>query len=135
MAAVINTVIGTGQRGYSGDNGPGLEATMDNPFHLALDPSENNLYFADCFNFAVRKINLSTGILTNFAGNGVQGHSGDGGAAVKSNIDEIYAIQVDQNGDVYICQRFNPSIRKISSTTDFKRVAGDKLSAAGEYQK
>ena len=115
MAAIINTIAGTGQKGYSGDNGPALKSTMDNPFHVALDPTETQLYFADCFNFAVRKVDLSTGVVTNFAGNGVQGHSGDGGPAVEANIDEIYAIQVDQNNNVYICQRFNPSIRKIDS--------------------
>ena len=51
MAAVINTIAGTGQKGYSGDNGPALKSTMDNPFHVALDPTETQLYFADCFNF------------------------------------------------------------------------------------
>ena len=132
MAAVINTIAGTGQKGYSGDNGPALKSTMDNPFHVALDPTETQLYFADCFNFSVRKIDLSTGVVTNFAGNGVQGHSGDGGPAVEANIDEIYAIQVDQNNNVYICQRFNPSIRKIDSETGIiSTIAGTGAPGSG----
>ena len=133
MAAVINTVVGTGQKGYSGDNGPALQSTMDNPFHVALDSTETHLYFADCFNFAVRKVNLSSGVVTNFAGTGVQGHSGDGGPAVEANIDEIYAIQVDQNENVYICQRFNPSIRKVSSETGIiSTIAGTGIPGSGD---
>ena len=71
-------------------------------------------------------------MFTNFAGNGVQGHSGDGGPAVEANIDEIYAIQVDQNNNVYICQRFNPSIRKIDSETGIiSTIAGTGTPGSG----
>lgn len=132
MVAIIDTVVGTGQKGHTGDNGPALEATMDNPFHVALDSSEENLYFADCFNYTVRKVHLSTGIVTNFAGTGVQGHSGDGNLAIEANIDEIYAIQVDQSGNVYICQRFNPAIRKIDAETGIiTTIAGTGVPGSG----
>ena len=100
MSSVIQSIVGTGDQGYSGDGGPAKEATMDNPFHVEIDPSGRYLYIADCFNFRVRRLDLETGIITNFAGNGNQGHSGDGGNANEASIDEIYAVQVDKNGNV-----------------------------------
>jgi DNA-binding beta-propeller fold protein YncE len=132
MNKKILTVVGDGNQGYSGDGGLSLRSQMDNPFHVELDPSGRFLYFADCFNFRIRKADLTTGIVENFAGTGNQGHSGDGGSALQADIDEIYAIQVDQNGDVYICQRFNPSIRKIDYATGIiSTVAGTSIAGSG----
>ena len=122
----ISSIVGNGEQGYSGDGGPATAATMDNPFHVEFDPSYSYLYIADCFNYAIRRLDMQSGELTTFAGAGEAGHTGDGGPATDAKIDEIYAIQVDANGDVYILQRFNPSIRKIDSTTGvITTVAGD----------
>ena len=60
----ITTVAGTGAQGYSGDGGPATDAEMDNPFHVDLDPTGRLLYFADCFNYRVRKVDLDTGVVT-----------------------------------------------------------------------
>jgi streptogramin lyase len=99
---------------------------MDNPFHVEFDPSYRWLYIADCFNYAIRTVDMQSGELTTFAGTGEAGHTGDGGPAIEAKIDEIYAIQVDVNGDVYILQRFNPSIRKIDAASGIiTTVAGD----------
>ncbi len=80
----------------------------------------------------MRAVDMNTRQLSNFAGNGTQGHSGDGGPATEASIDEIYAIQITSNGDVYIAQRFNPSIRKIDGSTGIiTTVAGDGSIAYG----
>ena len=126
MTTSITSIVGNGEQGYSGDDGPATLATMDNPFHVEFDPSYRWLYIADCFNYAIRRLDMQTGDLTTFAGTGESGHSGDGGPATEAKIDEIYAIQVDDNGDVYILQRFNPAIRRIDIATDvISTVAGD----------
>ena len=122
----ISSIVGNGEQGYSGDGGPAVAVTMDNPFHVEFDPSYRWLYIADCFNYAIRRLDMQSGELTTFAGTGEAGHTGDGGPAMEAKIDEIYAIQVDGNGDVYILQRFNPSIRKIDIETGvIITVAGD----------
>ena len=126
MTTTISSIVGSGAQGYTGDGGPATLATMDNPFHVEFDPSCRWLYIADCFNYAIRRLDMQSGELTTFAGTGESGHTGDGGAAVEAKIDEIYAIQVDDNGDVYILQRFNPAIRKIDIATGIiSTVAGD----------
>ena len=95
---VIETIAGNGNQGYSGDGGNAIDATMDNPFHV--DISGEFLYFADCFNYRVRRVDLSLGTVENFAGTGEKGHSGDGSEALNANIDEIYAIQADTDESV-----------------------------------
>jgi sugar lactone lactonase YvrE len=52
---VITTVAGNGARGYSGDRGPALNAAFNNPSAVAFD-EEGNLWIADTYNSAVRKV-------------------------------------------------------------------------------
>ena len=126
MTTTISSIVGNGEQGYTGDGGPATAGTMDNPFHVEFDAAYRWLYIADCFNYAIRRLDMQSGELTTFAGTGEAGHTGDGGPATEAKIDEIYAIQVDGNGDVYILQRFNPSIRKIDAATGvISTVAGD----------
>ena len=51
----IERVAGTGERGFSGDLGPPLEAKFDSPYGLAFDVT-GNLYVADTFNNRIRVI-------------------------------------------------------------------------------
>ena len=53
-SATINTVIGTGQAAYFGDNGPGLQAAVNFPAGLSFD-SSGNLIIADTDNSVIRK--------------------------------------------------------------------------------
>jgi uncharacterized protein (TIGR03437 family) len=53
-STTINTVIGTGQAAYYGDNGPGFEAAVNFPAGLSLDGS-GNLIIADTDNSVIRK--------------------------------------------------------------------------------
>jgi hypothetical protein len=122
----ITSVAGNGAQGYDGDGGLAVQALMDNPFHVDLDRSERFLYVADCFNYCVRKVDLQAGVISTIAGTGEAGYSGDGGLATEAQIEEPYAIQVDDNGDVYILQRFSPAIRKVDAETGIiSTVAGD----------
>ena len=77
---IIETVAGTGEAGYSGDGGPALQASFNQPYGLAIG-LDGAIYAADRHNAAVRRIDGATGIVTTFAGNGSAGYSGDGGPA------------------------------------------------------
>ena len=126
MATAITTVAGTGAQGYDGDGGPANQSLMDNPFHVELDRSQRHLFIADCFNYCVRMVDLQTNVIATIAGTGEAGYSGDGGPATEARIEEIYAVQVADNGDVYILQRFSPAIRKVDASTGIiTTVAGD----------
>ena len=66
----IHTIAGTGKKGYSGDGGPAKEATFNRPHSIALDGAKGHLYVADIGNHRIRRIDLKSGKVTGFAGNG-----------------------------------------------------------------
>ena len=51
------------------------------------------------------------------AGSGRQGYSGDGGPATEATLNNLYSLQVDTNGDIYIVDRLNAAIRKVDAAT------------------
>src|SRR5262249_1740033 len=101
----IDTVAGTGKPGHP-DGGKATEALLNQPFHCDLDAA-GNLYIAEAGNHCIRKLNLKSGVLTTVAGTGGKGHSGDGGPATKAAFNELYAVAVDTNGDLYLVDRLN----------------------------
>jgi uncharacterized repeat protein (TIGR01451 family) len=100
---IITTVAGTGAFGFSGDGGPATEARLASPNAVALDDSGNLLYIADGQNQRIRVVDLSTGIITTFAGTGEFDRiSGEGGPATEAIINFPVDVDVDSEGNVYI---------------------------------
>src|SRR6201987_3212010 len=89
----INTVAGTGVKGFSGNGGAALSAALANPFSMAADTA-GNVYVADPDNHRVRRIDTS-GNITTVAGNGEQGFFGDGGLATSASLNTPTAGAVD----------------------------------------
>src|SRR5439155_5508609 len=63
----IRTVVGTGQKGLSGDGGPGKQATLAGPKHLCVDRA-GDVIIADSDNHCVRKYSPKTGMIVRLAG-------------------------------------------------------------------
>ncbi|MEA2740913.1 MAG: hypothetical protein QOH05_4220 [Acetobacteraceae bacterium] len=63
---VIETVAGTGARGYAGDGGDARQAVFDAPKEMAVDP-EGNIYVVDTENHAIRRIDAESWIVTTIA--------------------------------------------------------------------
>jgi sugar lactone lactonase YvrE len=116
------TIAGNGKRGYNGDGIPATEAEFNYPNHLVAD-DEGNLYIADTGNDRIRKIDTQ-GIVTTVAGTGIGGYSGDGGPAVKAQIDAPAAIAMDTAGNLFVADFFNHSVRKIDTDGIISTVAG-----------
>jgi hypothetical protein len=116
---IIETIAGDGTAGYSGDNGPATSATFAFPSSVAVDSSGKrtnlsryivsvtnycylhslgNVYIGDSDNLCVRKLTVSTGILTTVAGTGTRGgYSGDGGQATAAELGAAF-IALDSSG-------------------------------------
>src|SRR5579864_765183 len=109
----INTVAGTGVKGFSGDGGAALSAALANPFSMAADAA-GNVYVADRDNHRVRRIDAS-GNITTVAGNGEQGFFGDGGLATSASLNTPTAVAVDTNGNIYIADSNNNRIRVVAN--------------------
>ena len=73
VTGIITTVAGNGIRGYSGDGGAAIDASLDNPKGLALNASSHTLWISDTYNSAIRSVDTTTGIITTFFGNGTCG--------------------------------------------------------------
>ncbi len=119
---MISRFAGSGASGFSGDGGPATKATFRVPAGLAFD-AKGNLYIADRENHRVRKVD-SKGIITTIAGTGTAGFSGDGGPAVKAQLNLPSGIVVDPKGNIFIADRSNDRIRVIDPEGNINTYAG-----------
>jgi trimeric autotransporter adhesin len=108
---IITTVAGNGMPGYSGDNGPAIEAGLS-PGGLAVD-HQGNLYIA---NGGVRRVDRETGIITTVAGNGTPGYSGDGGPATEAQLNAS-VVALDKTGNLYIAGPDPDVVRRVDKRT------------------
>jgi hypothetical protein len=130
---IITTVAGNGTAtsagGFSGDGGIATNAKLWIPVDVSID-TVGNVYIADADNHRIRKIAVSTGIITTVAGSGpigfgMGGNSGDGGPATNATLNDPAGIYVDKYGDIYIADIDNNNIRKVTvSTGNISTVAG-----------
>ncbi len=103
---------GTGVKGFNGDGGPASTAQLNDPHSIAT--AKTGMYIADTMNHRVRKIDWATGVITTIAGNGTQGFSGDGGAALQAQFHGVYSIAVNNaETAVYVADLENKRIRRI----------------------
>lgn len=126
---MIETVAGTGEPRYAGDGGPGVDAGLNWPTALELDDA-GNLYIADTFNHAVRKL-APDGTITTVAGTGTSGFSGDGGPAFAADLDQPLGVAWDPDGALFIADRGNFRVRKVAPDGTIDTVAGNGESMIG----
>ncbi|MGD0784340.1 MAG: Ig-like domain repeat protein [Sedimentisphaerales bacterium] len=129
---VISTVAGNGTQGYSGDNGPATAASLNGPSGVAVDAS-GNLLIADFGDNRIRKVNLSTGVISTVAGNGTQGYSGDNGPATAASLNGPSGVAVDASGNILIADWGDNRIREVNhSTSVITTVAGGGVGGLGD---
>jgi hypothetical protein len=110
---IIRTVAGTGERGYTGDHGPALQATFNGPKEIAVDRQEN-IVLVDTENHCIRHIEASNGLVTTVAGTGQPGGSGDGGPATTAMLQRPHGACMDEVGNVYIGDSENHRVRFVA---------------------
>jgi len=120
---IISTVAGNGSEGFSGDGGPATSAQLAEPQDVAVD-SAGNFYIADMADQRIRKVGTD-GTMSTVAGTGVQGYSGDGGAATAAQLSCPYGIAVDSAGNLYIADSCNNRIRQVSTAGTITTIAGN----------
>src|SRR5215510_4017324 len=98
---VIQTIAGTGTKGYTGDGGPALQALLSEPFMCAFD-AQGHLYVAEATNHCVRRIDKVMGVVTTVAGTGTPGYSGDGGPGTQAQLREPNDCFLDGRGGLLI---------------------------------
>jgi sugar lactone lactonase YvrE len=119
----INTVAGSSQLSFLGDNDLATNATVA-PLGIAVDAA-GNLFIADVFNNRVRKVDVVSKIITTVAGMG-SSYTGDGGPATAAALNVPFSIHLDSLGNIYIADTVNNRIRRVDVSTGFiTTVAGN----------
>lgn len=113
---IITTIAGTGTATYTGDGGLATAATINFPYGIALD-NAGNIYISESSSSVIRKITVSTGIITTYAGTGTSGSTGDGGAATAARLNFPRDICIDASNNLYIADRVSNKVRKITAAT------------------
>jgi sugar lactone lactonase YvrE len=122
-AGDITTIAGDGAAGFSGDGGPAVDAQLNNPVSLALDPA-GNVYIADNLNHRVRKV-TPDGKITTIAGIGRGFYSGDNGPATEADLRYPRGLALGGDGSLYIAEAGNDRIRRVDPAGIITTVAGN----------
>ncbi len=136
---IITTIAGSGGTGaYSGDNGQATAALLNYPRDVAVastgtSDSVNlvvtlerltsfilylgNVYIADNNNHRIRKVTVSTGIISTVAGTGTASYSGDNGQATSATLNYPIGIALDSLGSYLLRNSLFPSWSYIFSSS------------------
>jgi DNA-binding beta-propeller fold protein YncE len=109
---IIETVAGTGARGYAGDGHDARHAVFNAPKEMAVD-ADGNVFIVDTENRAIRLIDAPSWIVTTIAGTGEAGPGGDGGPAHMASLARPHGAVVGPDGAVYIGDSENHRVRKL----------------------
>ncbi len=119
----ITTIAGNGTAGFSGDGGKATEAMLKHPSGVAVD-DKGNVYISDRSNERVRVVNKK-GIISTYAGNGIDGYKGDSGPATKGQLSKPFGLALDKRGNLFIADRKSNRVRMVTPQGILHTVAGD----------
>ncbi|MGC1999527.1 MAG: hypothetical protein WA658_06710, partial [Candidatus Acidiferrales bacterium] len=123
----INTVAGGGA-----EPSVATSAYLPQPFAAVRDAAGNTYISVPTFN-TVFKVSTA-GTLTAYAGNGISGFSGDGGAGTSAQLSFPEGLAIDGNGNLFIADMYNNRIRRVDATThNITTIAGSEDPFAGAY--
>lgn len=120
----ITTLAGSPKKGFAGDGGPAKDAQFSTLIQIAINPLGTKLYCADIGNKRIRRIDLSTNVITTVAGNGKSGVPTDGDEAVNAPLVDPRAVTPDAEGGFYILERNGNALRYVDATGKIKTVVG-----------
>ena len=119
----MTTYIGSGQSGTTANRAPAVQANLQEASGVALD-SKGNVYVSDLFSGRVHRIGTD-GVLNYFAGNGsTQPATASGVPALSSQIGYPKGLYVDRQDNLFICDRDNHRVYKVTPAGILTTFAG-----------
>jgi hypothetical protein len=117
-------VLGDGTSGFRADPTPFGESRFSWIYDIRRGPN-STVYVLDSRNFAVRVVDIARRCVHTIAGDGQPGYEGDGGNArcarfgsnPQAKFDGPISLSVDEDGNVYVGDRFNHVVRMIDGVT------------------
>jgi len=111
---IIQTVLGGGTTSLITEGSKALEVKYSSGTLMEFDASQN-LYISVSGSSIIYKVDAQTGLITKYAGTGVEGFSGDGLAPAQAQISaSISSLKIDKSGNAWFAD--NIRIRAISNT-------------------
>lgn len=120
----ITTVAGNGEQLYLNDGVAATQTGLDSPSGIAVDAA-GNLYIGDTLNQRVRKVTLSSGLISTVAGNGTKSFAGDGGVATSAGLATPRGVAAAPDGSIYFADSDNHRIRNINGAGTISTAAGN----------
>jgi DNA-binding beta-propeller fold protein YncE len=120
---LITTVAGNGEKGWTGDGGPALQAAFSAPHEIRFD-RDGHLFVVERDAHVIRRVDAVTGQVSTIAGTGEPGFSGDEGPAHRAQLRQPHSIAFDADGNLLICDIGNQRLRMIERDTGIIRTVG-----------
>jgi hypothetical protein len=120
-AGQISTLAGSGVRGFGGDGGPALDASLARP-HVVLRLRNGDLVIGDSFNHRVRLVDRASGRIRTIAGNGSEGAAMEGTPALESSLLFFGEIHELENGDLLWTEWGSSQLVRLDRTAGVLRV-------------
>ena len=121
---IITTIAGNGNAFYSGDNGLAISAGVYFPVSVCTD-SIGNLFIVEQLDYRIRRVDVSTGVISTFVGNGIAGYNGDNIISTNAQLNYPIGIITDTIGNFYIADGNNNRIRKVNTNGLITTIAGN----------
>ncbi|MDQ3365421.1 MAG: hypothetical protein M3680_08340 [Myxococcota bacterium] len=122
LDGTITTIAGNGSFGAGGDGGLATSASLGYPRAITID-NQGRLLIGDTGNHRIRRVEAD-GTIHTIVGTGVQGFSGDGGAAVTAQLNSPHGLEVDAQGRVVLTDGLNHRIRRVALDGTISTIAG-----------
>ena len=116
----LTTIAGDGVAGYSGDDGPAIDARINSE---SLDIGPNGVIYIADYSNRVRTVSAD-GIIRTIAGNGERGAIGENVPALNASVGFPSSIEVGRDGTIYVASE-ERYIRKISPAGIITTLAGN----------
>jgi len=123
---IIHTLVGTGTVGSTGDGGLGVEARIKYP--KSVFTVDETLYWTG-FENRVRKLNITTGIVSAVAGSTMAGYVN--GPSGQARFNQPQRMQLDSIGNIYLADTGNSAVRRIDLSGVVTTVAGTGIRGNG----
>ncbi len=129
-SGALSSIAGTGEGGFSGDNGPAARARMFAPHDLVV-ASGGEILIADTYNHRIRRLDRQ-GRITSVVGDGRGAYRGDGGPALRASLNNPQGLALGPDGTFYIADTYNHVVRRVDPRGIITTFAGTEAGLAGD---
>ncbi len=126
ITGIISTVAGNGIAGFFGDGGIATNAELNKPTYVSVDKF-GNIFISDTYNNRIRKVDIATGNINTYVGDGVSGYNGDGILATTASLNLPSGLILDSTENLYFIDCNNQRVRKVDTFGIITTIAGNGI--------